>query len=40
MIAPPLTITPSEIDELVDLLERSLRDLAEEIAAKGLAVSS
>lgn len=40
MITPPLTITAQEIDELVDLLERSLRDLTDEVAAKGLAVAS
>jgi adenosylmethionine-8-amino-7-oxononanoate aminotransferase len=39
MITPPLTITPAEIDELADLLERSLRGLADEIAAKGLATA-
>ena len=32
MITPPLTITEPEIDELVGLLDRSLRDLADEIA--------
>ncbi len=36
MITPPLTITPAEIDELVDLLERSLRDLADETVSEGL----
>jgi 4-aminobutyrate aminotransferase-like enzyme len=40
MITPPLTITAPEIDELVGLLERSLHDLADEIAAKGLAVAA
>jgi len=40
MITPPLTITPAEIDELADLLERSLRGLADEIAAKGLATAA
>jgi 4-aminobutyrate aminotransferase-like enzyme len=39
MITPPLTITPAEIDELADLLALSLRGLADEIAAKGLATS-
>ena len=37
MITPPLTITEAEIDELADLLEKSLADLADEIARKGLA---
>ncbi|WPH16336.1 aminotransferase family protein [Variovorax paradoxus] len=37
MITPPLTITETEIDELADLLEKSLADLADEIARKGLA---
>ena len=37
MITPPLTITATEIDELADLLEKSLADLADEIARKGLA---
>jgi adenosylmethionine-8-amino-7-oxononanoate aminotransferase len=37
MITPPLTITEPELDELADLLEKSLRDLADEIARKGLA---
>lgn len=40
MITPPLTITPAEIDELADLLERSLHGLADEIAAKGLATAA
>jgi len=40
MITPPLTITPAEIDELADLLALSLRGLADEIAAKGLATSA
>lgn len=38
MITPPLTISEAEIDELADLLEKSLSDLADEIARKGLAV--
>ena len=37
MITPPLTITEAEIDELGDLLEKSLADLADEVARKGLA---
>lgn len=37
MITPPLTITESEIDELADLLEKSLADLADEVAREGLA---
>ena len=37
MIAPPLTITEAEIDELAELLEKSLADLADEVARKGLA---
>ncbi len=35
MVTPPLTITGAEVDELADLLERSLADLADEIARKG-----
>lgn len=37
MITPPLTITEAEIDELAGLLEKSLADLADEIAHRGLA---
>lgn len=37
MITPPLTITEAQIDELAELLERALHDLADEVAAKGLA---
>jgi adenosylmethionine-8-amino-7-oxononanoate aminotransferase len=37
MITPPLTITEAEIDELAELLEKSLADLADEVARKGLA---
>ncbi|GAA4343244.1 aspartate aminotransferase family protein [Variovorax defluvii] len=37
MITPPLTITAPEVDLLAELLERSLADLADEIAHKGLA---
>ena len=37
MITPPLTITGAQIDELAGLLEKSLADLADEIARKGLA---
>jgi len=37
MITPPLTITGAQVDELAGLLERSLADLADEIARKGLA---
>ncbi len=36
LITPPLTITEAEIDEMVELLEKSLRDLAGEIAREGL----
>lgn len=38
MITPPLTISEVEIDALAELLEKSLADLADEIARKGLAV--
>ncbi|MGJ7575649.1 aspartate aminotransferase family protein [Variovorax sp. RB2P76] len=37
MITPPLTITEPEIDELADLLEKSLTDLADEVVRKGHA---
>lgn len=37
MITPPLTITEAEIDELAELLEKSLADLADEVTRKGLA---
>lgn len=39
LIAPPLTITEAEIDQLVELLEKSLLDLADEIALAGLALA-
>lgn len=37
MITPPLTISEAEVDELADLLERSLRGLQAEIERAGLA---
>ncbi len=37
MITPPLTISESELDELVERLERSLEDLAAEVARAKLA---
>jgi adenosylmethionine-8-amino-7-oxononanoate aminotransferase len=37
MIAPPLIVTASEIDEMVTALERSLLDLQAQIEAEGLA---
>jgi adenosylmethionine-8-amino-7-oxononanoate aminotransferase len=35
MITPPLNITEAEVDELVSLLEKSLRDLADEMTRLG-----
>ncbi len=37
LVTPPLTITPAEIDELAEALERSLADLQAEIERRGFA---
>jgi 2,2-dialkylglycine decarboxylase (pyruvate) len=36
-IAPPLTVSTGEIDRAVDILEKSLRDSLDEMAARGTA---
>jgi 2,2-dialkylglycine decarboxylase (pyruvate) len=36
-IAPPLTVSTDEIDRAVDILEKSLRDSLDEMAAQGAA---